>query len=565
MGLSPDALYNAAYLDVLETGTSASFEAVPFPGCTYRQYASDYLLHSIIRKWIPKDTTNADKNALDTFISANNRCRAWKLPLMDTISSILLGEIRRNLDDFFHPGGVPLISSYFDLLKSGRPGPGVSVGAMGTSYYSKYFSSPLASTSMYLYEEYRRYGEWIPFLSDAECQRYEKFGSPLITSGSRCSFVPKTASTSRMICVEPSLNMFYQLGLATILEERLRSCFNIDLRTQPQENHRLAREGSLNGSFATIDLSSASDSISLGLCEALLPNWFFTILCNLRSRTTEINGNHVPLYMISTMGNGFTFPLQTIIFGAILKACHTVFGTYDDKVPWSVFGDDLICRSNCYDRVVSMLTLLGFSINASKSFNTGPFRESCGADWFYGQPVRPVFIRKLDTPYDVFVAINQLNEWTAYTGIPLKNVVSLLLSTLGRKFITYVPFDSAMDSGLRVPLKFIRPRYNKNLSFMYYTWERVSQSIQVCDGEFRVPGKVYKDLQFNPSGLYCSFLFGELVSLKIMVRHNRKIFRRKLRCSPFWDYIPVPSLSNGVRLGWQQWETAVDINLSKSR
>lgn len=574
MGICPEVLYGAICSDVSEY-TTGSFDLEYPPDIKYKQFASAYLVHSIIRKWIPENTSDADAAALNSFTVANTRCRDWKTPSPEwEIDSIVYGEIRKTLDNFFHPGGVPLISHLYDLNEVARPGPGAALKALGTSYYTKFFCSKLSSTSEYLYQMYKHYCERIPSLSDAECQRYESFGLPSIVSGSRCSFVPKTSRTSRMICVEPLLNSYYQLGLATILEDRMREFFGINLSTQPLVNHQLARRGSVDGSLATIDLSSASDSISLGLCEWLLPEWFFETLLQLRSRTTDINGSPVALYMMSTMGNGFTFPLQTIIFSSVLKACASVFSASGCGT-WSCFGDDLICHSSIYDRVVHYLGKLGFTINASKSFHEGPFRESCGADWFYGQPVRPVYIRKLDGPHDILVAINQLNEWSAYTGITLCNTVSYLLSRLPGKFKSPVPFAENMDSGIRVPRALCKLRYDENGSFKYKAWSRRPSRLLVLSGGVRPPGRL-KELPLNPNGLLCSFLWGELVAVSkgllsnpssnrdadyIMVRHDRKIYQRKPRCSPSWDYIPTDSLSNGYRLSWQQWETAVMFNM----
>jgi len=565
MGVNPVALYSAVYKDVskLLLGNE-NFSHSEQAWCAPRQFSASYLLSSVIRKWIPRDSREADRVAYDAFTSANNSCKEWNFSPKWEVDLLVLGEIRRILDDFFHPGGEPLIGSYFDLLRSGRPGPGVNVGSIGTSYYTKYLASPLSTTSLYLYEEYRRYSSWIPFLSEAECLRYDKYGSPAIVSGSRFSFVPKTSKTSRLICIEPSLNMYYQLGLGAFMTERLRIYFNVDLATQPKVNSRLARQGSIDNSYATIDLSSASDSISIRLCEMLLPRWLFELLLQLRSRTATIGSETVPLFMISTMGNGFTFPLQTIIFSSILSAVSSIFSQREEHKTWSCFGDDLICHRFLYDRVKYYLNLFGFRVNVEKTFFEGPFRESCGTDWFSGQPVRPVFVRKLDTVQDVFVAINSLNDWSSYTGISLRNAISFLLSLIRPKDLTFVPFDSAMDEGVRVPLSVWRPKVDRNLSFVFKTWYREPSIIRILDAGVRYPGKL-KGLEFyNPPGLYCSFLFGELGSAGIMVRHNRKIFRRKLRCSPYWDYIPVGSCTNGVQLSWQQWETAVAINLAKS-
>lgn len=552
MGISPVVLYSAVCDDV---GRFQSSD--PFP--SYKQFASSYLIDSVIRKWIPEDTKSADDAAYDSFMSANRRCKDWKFSPERWSDHQLFDQMIDILDDFFHPSGELLVSSYFDILMSGRPGPGVSVGGLGTSYYTKYFSSTLASTSPYLYDEYRRYGNWIPFLSDAECLRYEKFGYPNIVDGSRCSFVPKTTKSSRMICIEPSVNMYYQLGLATLLEARLKSFFRIDLSSQPQVNSRLAQLGSIDGSYATIDLSSASDSVSLRLCDMVLPKWFFELLLHTRSRVAEVRSQRVPLFMLSTMGNGFTFPMQTIIFSSIVMACNINLGV--DALDFSVFGDDIVCRREVYDQAIRLLKLLNFEANPSKTFKEGPFRESCGSDWFNGQPVRPVFIKKLDTPFDIMVAINQLNDWTAYTGIPLRNSVELLFNSLGRKFRTFVPFEANQDSGIRVPLTFFNPRHNGNNSYLYKRWERIPAYIKIVEGAVHGPSGFRKDIHFNPSGLYCSFLFGEMVNCKIMTRHSLRSYKTKLVCTPRWDYIPTGSLTNGVRLSWQQWETAVVVNL----
>jgi hypothetical protein len=557
MSIRSVALYQAICRDVSQYTKVDS--STPWPGCTYKQFASSYLRHSIIRKWIPRDARQADAAALSSFVSANNRCREWVYNPSSELIHMIFGETRKIIDDFLHPFGKPLVQSYFDLLSSGRPGPGVNVGSNGTSYYTKYFSSPLTATSQYLYDEYRRYSAWIPMLSDAECQRYESFGPPSIVSGSRCSFVPKTSATSRMICIEPSLNMFYQLGLAHFIEERLKSYFGIDLSTQPSVNHRLGKLGSIDGSFATIDLSSASDSISLRLCESLFPKWFFELLLTLRSHTAEICGKKHPLYMLSTMGNGFTFPLQTLIFAAIVKAVYSVSSI---NSTFSVFGDDIICTTSSFSRVVAALNCFGFSVNSNKTFFEGGFRESCGADWFYGRPVRPVFVKKLDSPWDIMVAINQLNDWSAYTQIPLWESVQYLLSLVKRKFLTYVPYEENMDCGIRVPLILIDPKFDRNASYAYKAWGVRPQSIKILEGSIRAPRGLKGSVLYNPCGLWCSFLFGELVAYEIMVRHNLRSYNTKLRCTPRWDYIPPDSVTNGVTLSWQQWETAVVTNLT---
>ena len=59
-----------------------------------------------------------------------------------------------------------------------------------------------------------------------------------------------------------------------------------------------------------------------------------------------------------------------------------------------MYGDDIVVPQNAALLVIERLRDLGFSTNRDKTFVTGPFRESCGRDWFQGQDVRPVNLDK---------------------------------------------------------------------------------------------------------------------------------------------------------------------------
>jgi len=369
--------------------------------------------------------------------------------------------------------------------------------------------------------------------------------------------------------------MYFQLGLGAVLERRLQS-IGIDLSSQPEVNRLLAYAGSKSGSFCTIDLSSASDSISLRMCKKFLPKELYYILVKLRSPATLIGGERKHLNMLSTMGNGFTFPLQTIIFSCLIRAVYRSLdlpllnGRY---LTWSCFGDDLIVLNSAFRSVCRLLDILGFSTNSKKTFSEGPFRESCGSDWFNGQPVRGVYIRSLTTPQDIMVAINLLNAWTGYTGIPLINGVQFLKSKI-RGFAPLVPLDENIDAGIRCP-SYLLPfkKHDKNGTALYRAYRPIPVSYIVGEGAIRAPGKS-KKLIFNPPGLISSFLFGELGSdrskswsirkdtpvPRIMVRHDHVRYRLKQLRSPNWDYVSDVSLTNGFKLTWQQWETAVSLN-----
>ena len=536
------------------------------PDASYKQFVSSYLASSFLKKFKPDKQADADENAKKKFLASNKKCEDWKLSEMDDYHWTLFGEFRREVDDFFHPDGEPLVQSMFDILEHARTGPGSAIGSKGFSFYAKFFSSRLTLTSPSLYFLYRDYIEWFPDFCEADAICRRDLGPARVVFSSRVSFAPKTKDCSRMICVEPSLNMFYQLGLGALFEERLRRRFRIDLSTQPSINRKLAQYGSKTGQFSTIDLSSASDSISLNLCRLVLPSWLFELMMELRSTKTEIMGDTVTLNMMSTMGNGFTFPFQTIIFSCLIRAAYRMEGIpIYDSLNWGCFGDDLIVETKAFRSVMKLLKLLGFEANSAKTFSEGPFRESCGADWFYGQPVRPVFLKKLDSLQDIFVAINLLNEWSAKTGLPLRGTTRLLLSYVrGDINRFFVPFEENSDAGIRVPFSFL-PRnayvFDRNHSIIYQPFRAETKAIRVRDGSLHVP-RGLKRLIFNPQGLELSFVFGELRSYMIPVRQSsRVLYRRKASCTPNWDRTTSLIEYHGDSMSWQRWETAVHINL----
>jgi hypothetical protein len=209
-----------------------------------------------------------------------------------------------------------------------------------------------------------------------------------VVGGSELGFVPKTAKTDRPICTEPLLNSFLQLGIGKYLRGRLRKV-GIDLNDQSR-NQSLAREGSISGDLATIDLSSASDMISFSIVYELLPSDWFELMDKARSHFYSYEGKSYSFEKFSSMGNGFTFELETLIFYALTVATcefHNVAATV------SVYGDDIIAPSKCYRAICDILHFAGFQVNEKKSFHTGPFRESCGEDYFLGAPVRALYMK----------------------------------------------------------------------------------------------------------------------------------------------------------------------------
>lgn len=273
-----------------------------------------------------------------------------------------------------------------------------------------------------------------------------------VVRGNRFTTVPKTAKTDRGICIEPSLNVYYQLALGQWLSDRLKKVLGWDKATVQQDHRNLARIGSLTGANATIDLSSASDTVSKNLVKLLLPPGWFDLVDQLRSPVTLLDRHHVRLEKFSSMGNGFTFELETLIFYT-LALCVVKHGDrqYDLYCPGAVvsaFGDDLIVPRECGEDLVSALRYFGFSVNKDKTFLSGPFRESCGGDYFRGYDVRPFFLKKdLNEPAHSIACANGLRRYynridCCSTNAYVRRARLVVLNKLPRAIVSAVDLKS---------------------------------------------------------------------------------------------------------------------------
>lgn len=230
---------------------------------------------------------------------------------------------------------------------------------------------------------------------------------PVLIEPGKVAFVPKSAKEYRSVMVEPSLNTMFQGGIGRFMADRLRSC-GIDIRDQ-SANQRAARKGSLTGALATVDLSSASDTVAIELVYDLLPNDWFFLLSRFRTGTAMLEGQPMRLEKFSSMGNGFTFPLETVIFYALAFGVCREMGLPTGEV--RAYGDDIIVPSEAFQFLTEVLVATGFSVNKDKSFSSGPFRESCGADYFQGIDIRPVYLKDRLLVSDLFRLHNHYWKW----------------------------------------------------------------------------------------------------------------------------------------------------------
>jgi len=544
-------------ISALSAGKSVDW----WPDITPKQFACLALAKVFYKKCVDDTVASADSQALKNFLQVNDSCGKWRLDLRSTWEEEAVGTIKRHLHNFFHPRGDVLVPNLTYLFDRGRNGPGASIGSVGDDDYTKLYSSQLSCTKSIIYRAYRTSMLNHPMVEDAELFRNLKYGEPLLVEGNRLRFVPKQRDISRVICIEPTLNMYAQLGLASILEDRLRQYFGIDIATQPDKNRELASQGSKDGSFATIDLSSASDSMACGMLREVLDVEVFDVLNLLRSPVSVLpNGEQVKLNMISTMGNGYTFPLQTILFASVVSAAYDmhslvrVRGGLHNPANFGVFGDDIVVDVRVYHTVCRLLELLGFKINAEKSFFEGPFRESCGGDFFRGHRVRGVYVKTLRTSQSRVVVLNRLHEWIADTGVPLTRTTTRLFRSIPKRFVP--PWENH-DAGIQVPYWCVDGmRRSKDLqSIVYRKWVARTRRIDLTT----VQGLERQRRIYNPSGLFLSFLRGHIRNEQLSLRQRETLYVTKPAVAPSWD---PPRTVLAPSTNWQRWNTAVWLTLS---
>lgn len=242
---------------------------------------------------------------------------------------------------------------------------------------------------------------------------------------SRLIAVPKTQKAPRLIAAESTCHQWCQQATRSYLEDRLSATVlsrSINFRTQ-QFNREYALSASATGRFATLDLSSASDRLSLWVVERIFRK-NPTLLMGLHSARSRWMVNSIDkksprfikLKKFATQGSAVTFPIQTYVFSIISLACtveargsHSLSSISANRVAQRaflrrigqdvrVFGDDIIVPVEASRILTEVLQHLGLRVNTSKSFSEGNFRESCGMDAFRGYDVTPAYIRRIVEP-----------------------------------------------------------------------------------------------------------------------------------------------------------------------
>lgn len=559
----PVALYDALLLDlekVVDAATLAKGEL--YPGCDSRSAACIMQAKNFLRKF-EASSEKADANAIGKFLSVNERMASyipestsWESPIQYVFDDMVF-----SFERMFYRGAQCKLNQS-SILSGLNTGPGASIGASGDSFYQKIGASRLTATNQGLIRIFRSWASNLPLWNDAIVLSIKHFGEPKVVEGSKLSCVPKNIEISRTICTEPLLNMMFQKGIGKVLEDLLNFEFGIkfsktesadrpfpiqpEVLLQPDKNRELARIGSIDNSFATIDLSSASDSISQSLLQRLLPKEVNSWLQFTRSPVTTVGSTVVPLHMVSSMGNGFTFPLQTLIFATLVRSVYRlldlplVFPRGNSIGNFGVFGDDIIVVREAAPLVLKCLDAFGFIPNVEKTFIDGDFKESCGHDYLDGINIRSVFLRKMDSLQDRYVIFNRLVEWSASHGVPLHHVLDLIKDRLGKKF-TAVPLWENDDAGIRIPwplasqfggVACINQR-TQSFCFKYRSYKPRGLYIRFGDSSVHLANE---SILWNPAAAMLSLLRGDLRTDAIAIRRRLSRYENCVNIVPGWNH-----------------------------
>lgn len=200
--------------------------------------------------------------------------------------------------------------------------------------------------------------------------------------------VPKSWKTHRVITPLTLLTLFYSYGVGEQVQERLCDV-GLDIRRLQQRHRVLVKHNSKTCRLATADLSAASDSLTSELINRILPREWVNAIRKTYTHQVHMMGTSVYTASILPMGNGLTFPVETLAFYVLLKAIAELSGV---RGFISVYGDDLIYPAKLHKYVSRIFPRLGLKLNLDKTFVKAPFRESCGSDYYRGCDVRPAFL-----------------------------------------------------------------------------------------------------------------------------------------------------------------------------
>jgi hypothetical protein len=403
-------------------------------------FARDYACYHFLRKFRGLETgTDLRARALLSFGQAEEKCARTNSALLiarttgrlDQTGSRYLTRVqeliaaiwgRPTFDALFRdrgwgPGATSSLKGYSASREDKMSQFPVSVTPAAEPYFSAVIKDDVAWLRHLLKQDV-----WGPASLLRTCFQF--------SGHSRVLTVPKDAKTDRTIAAEPTANIYLQKGIGSYLRKRLMR-YGVNLNDQTG-NQNLARDAYIRG-LATLDLSQASDTISIEVVRLLCPPDMFRLLNRLRSPAYRLNGGESVFHKFSSMGNGFTFELESLIFFAVSKAVSEINAS---EKPVGVYGDDIVIGADVAAEVIKLLEDLGFSTNKAKSFIDGDFFESCGKHYFKGEDVTPPIQKQIvDCDLEYIRMANRFSDWLCrdeYDVLGLRKAFGGIHSTILR-------------------------------------------------------------------------------------------------------------------------------------
>jgi hypothetical protein len=231
----------------------------------------------------------------------------------------------------------------------------------------------------------------------------------------RCRAVPKSYKAYRIITpLKPTSACELQRARKAWEKCIAKNGFSKYYDSQTQEPNRVAALlGSCGTPYATVDMSSASDSISRNLVYRLMPTecsdiirpymeeYISAVMDDGTLRVATCN-------MFGTSGNPVTFVSESTFFlAAALTASRIYRLGYNGRITPKlldphIFGDDAVVDARVVDIYIDILTQLGCFVNNSKTFTTGLYKESCGEEYYGGLNVSSRYWPRKDFHTSVF-------------------------------------------------------------------------------------------------------------------------------------------------------------------
>lgn len=337
---------------------------------------------------------------------------------------------------------------------------------------------------------------WSLFLDRAE----------VIDAIDTANFVPKTYMTNRPTFKSVVGDIAIQCGIGDVLTTSLRLS-GYDVSTLPDTHKELARIGSLNGMTATFDMKGGSDNVYLELGKYMVPELTYSVMESARCSKLRIDDEIIDLPIMATAGNGFCFPLETIIFLSLQMGVLSYFGVkpkiarrksqgasyrYIRKTSYhsicSTFGDDVIIPTFAAKTFIELFDKIGIVLNLDKSFFTGSFRESCGGHFLDGHDVNcfnAKTVPTMENTYDVQKFLNGIrrfcfdNNRNTWRHPDLANLWFGLLQTAGglnkdfgrNQFTGGLVINQGVDgdSGVLIPRTYSVTRYVRRCNLYIFT------------------------------------------------------------------------------------------------